>query len=177
MLFMYNRSKKESHKTEFVFSCSSLTQSHWIKIAKWFPSVISFKVWYCCYCNFLLWADKEFCLTSVLNVVTSVDGTRYVILSFFKSSIRKKFRCSTKQNTSKICYWLSKEIFPVFRVHRRLGFALPSLYFIIRHISFLSIKSKYHILIGLNKACDWRLYFYVRLLIIYSRHYDCQSTY
>lgn len=129
MLFMYNKSKKESHKTEFVFSCSSLTQSHWIKSAKWFPSVISFKIWYCCYCNFLLLADKEFCLTSVLNVVTSVDGTRYVILSFFKSSIRKKFRCSTKQNTSKICYWLSKEIFPVFRVHRRLGFALLSLYF------------------------------------------------
>lgn len=100
-----------------------------MKSAKWFPSVISFKVWYCCYCNFLLLADKEFCLTSVLNVVTSVDVTRYVILSFFKSSIRKKFRCSTKQNTSKICYWLSKEIFPVFRVHRRLGFALPSLYF------------------------------------------------
>lgn len=129
MLFMYNRSKKESHKTEFVFSCSSLTQSHWIKSDKWFPSVISFKVWYCCYCNFLLLADKEFCLTSVLKVVTSVDGTCYVILSFFKSSIRKKFRCSTKQNTSKIFYWLSKEIFPVFRVHRRLGFALPSLYF------------------------------------------------
>lgn len=51
--------------------------------------------------------------------------------------------------------------------------------FKIRHISFLSMRPKYHILIGLNnvKACDWRLYFYVRLLIIYSRHYDWRSTY
>lgn len=129
-------------------------------------SVISFS----CYCNFLL-EDKDICLTSVLNVATSVDGTGYVIVSLFKPSIYKKFRCSTKQNTRKVSYWLSTEIYYVRLLKQTKGLAslcLPCT-FIIRHISLLSIGPKCHILIGLNKAYDWRSCFYVRLLIIHCR--------